>query len=70
MANKPFTAEYVLAVTVKQMLKSCDRSITNATARRAEFTEDSTKLAEIDSLLETLNTIKIAVEAVTTGDKQ
>ena len=70
MATKPFTAEYVLAVTRKQLLKSCDKSILNATTRRAEFIEDSTKLAEIDSLLETLNTIKMAVEAVTTGDKQ
>ena len=67
MKAKPFTSEYVLAITKKQLLATCDKSIMNATARRAE---NLTELAEIDALLENLNTIKMAVVAVTQGDKQ
>ncbi len=68
MAAKPFTASFVLALTSKQMRKAVDTSISKAVEREVEFAENPEKLAEVKELLIKLNEMKIAVEAITTGD--
>ena len=61
MAVKPFTAEFVLGVTFKQIHAACDKSIERTKGQLACSVEDK---EEVEELLVKLTEIKAAVVAV------
>ena len=62
--DKPFSAEYVVSVTKRHMLKDIDVSIAKTVARISEFAEDPEKSREIFNAIATLQQMKNMVRGM------